>query len=404
MFKYTKMLAIIFFFCALSLVSVQEEISLSDQTDSFDNEISLLGKIKTSGTGKLRATVKDTTLDDNVNGRTSAMYIRQILKAGHRARDLVNQILTFSRQTETEAKPIQVKPIIKEALKLLRASLPATIEIRADIESNAIVEADPIQVHQVIMNLCTNAGYAMRQNGGVLSVELIEENLSSDFTDHYQDMMPGSYLRMAVSDTGVGIIPELMDRIFDPYFTSKEKGEGTGMGLAVVQGIVQSYKGAVSVGSTPGHGATFKVYLPIIQTSDPVQTKVEIVIPGGTEKILFVDDEPALADLSKQLLERLGYQVTIRTNSIEALNLFKQNSDKFDLVITDMTMPQMTGDLLAQRIMELRPDIPIIICTGYSEKITQELVNRLNIRALVMKPIIRDELLITVRQVFDNPK
>jgi PAS domain S-box-containing protein len=343
-------------------------------------------------------------LDDALNGRTSAQYIRQIIKAGGRARDLVQQILTFSRQTETEAKPIQVKPIVKEALKLLRASLPSTIEIRTDIQSEAIVDADPIQIHQVIMNLCTNAGHAMRDSGGILEVKLINDMLSRKFTSRYPDMTPGPHLRIEVNDTGPGIAPEIMDKIFDPYFTTKEKGEGTGMGLAVVQGIIQGCNGALSVGSSPGKGASFKIYLPTIHTDEPAQVKLEQVIPGGNESILFVDDEPPLAELSKQLLERLGYKVTIRTSSIEALALFERQPEAFDLVITDMTMPQMTGDTLASKLMSVRPGTPVIICTGYSEKITQELLDRLNIKALIMKPIIRNELLIAVRRVLDDAK
>lgn len=343
-------------------------------------------------------------LDDALNNRTSAHYIRQILNAGGRARDLVQQILTFSRQTETEAKPIQVKPIVKEALKLLRASLPSTIEIAPDIQSEAIVEADPIQIHQVIMNLCTNAGHAMRDTGGTLTVRLVNETLDHEFTDRYNHMTPGEYLRIEVSDTGTGIAPEILDKIYDPYFTTKEKGEGTGMGLAVVQGIVQGCKGAVTLGTSQGEGASFKIFLPVIHTVEPTQVKMDVIIPGGHERVLFVDDEPPLAELSKQLLERLGYRVTIRTSSIEALALFESQPKAFDLVITDMTMPHMTGDVLATKLMAIREDIPVIICTGYSEKITQQLLDRLSVKALILKPIIRNELLLTVRQVLDNAK
>jgi PAS domain S-box-containing protein len=341
-------------------------------------------------------------LDDALNDRPSPQYLRQILKAGSRARDLVQQILTFSRQTETVAKPIQVQPIVKEALKLLRASLPSTIEIRANIQSDAIVEADPIQIHQVIMNLCTNAGHAMRETGGMLTVEIMNETLSQKFTERYTYMTPGEYLKIEISDTGHGISKKIIDKIFDPYFTTKEKGEGTGMGLAVVQGIVQGCNGAVSVGTSEGQGATFKIYLPITHTDEPTQTKSEVDILGGTERILFVDDELTLVELSKQLMERLGYQVTIRTSSIEALELFIKQPHEFDLIITDMTMPNMTGDILATKLMSIRPDIPVIICTGYSEKITQKLLDRLKIKALILKPIIRDELLIAVRQVLDD--
>ncbi len=343
-------------------------------------------------------------LDDAANGRISSAYLRQILQAGHRARDLVQQILTFSRQTETEAKPIQVKPIIKEALKLLRASLPSTIEIRPSIQSEAIVAADPIQVHQVIMNLCTNAGHAMRQDGGILTVELMEEDLPSTFTDQHPEMIPGFYLKLAVSDTGQGIDPDTLNKIFDPYFTTKSKGEGTGMGLAVVQGIVQSCGGTVVVSSTLGEGARFTAYLPIIHTEKPLAKVMEVVIPGGNERILCVDDEPPLAELNKQILERLGYHVTVRTSSTEAALLFERRPDDFDLVITDMTMPHMTGDVLAQKIMAIRPEIPIVICTGYSEKITQEIIDNLKIRALVMKPIIRKDMALAVRQVLDDAK
>jgi PAS domain S-box-containing protein len=343
-------------------------------------------------------------LDDALQGQASANYIREILKAGGRARDLVYQILTFSRQTETEAKPIIVQPIVKEALKLLRASLPSTIEISDDTQCNAIVEADPIQIHQVIMNLCTNAGHAMRPTGGTLKVNLTKKILSSEYTDQQTAAQPGEYLKIAVSDTGPGIDQDILDKIFDPYFTTKQKGEGTGMGLSVVQGIVQNCRGFVTVKTFPGKGACFNVYLPIIHMDEPVQIKVDMAVPGGHENILFVDDEPPLADLSKQILERMGYRVTIKTSSLEALDLFQSDPDAFDLVITDMTMPHMTGDVLTRKLQAVRPGIPVIICTGYSEKVTQEMIDRLKIRALIMKPIIRDELLLTVRQAIDEDK
>ena len=341
-------------------------------------------------------------LDDALHGRPSAQYIREILKAGGRARDLVYQILTFSRQTETEAKPILVQPIVKEALKLLRASLPSTITISGNTECNAIVEADPIQIHQVVMNLCTNAGHAMRPTGGTLEVNLGREALTGENPEQQAAALPGEYLKITVKDTGPGIERDILDRIFDPYFTTKKKGEGTGMGLAVVQGIVQGCHGFVTVETYPGKGACFNVYLPAIQMDEPVQSKVDMVIPGGHEQILFVDDEPPLADLSKQILERMGYRVTIKTSSLEALELFKGNPEAFDLVISDMTMPHMTGDVLTRKLQEVRPGIPVIICTGYSEKVTQEMIDRLKIRALIMKPIVRDELLLTVRHILDE--
>ncbi len=392
------------------LKSLEQERQLTDaqlrQAQKMEAIGTLAGGIAHDFNNILSAILgySELALDDAENDRTSPHYIRQILKAGGRARDLVQQILTFSRQTETEAKPIRVKPIVKEALKLLRASLPSTIEIQPHIESEAIVEADPIQIHQVIMNLCTNAGHAMREIGGTLTVKLTNETLTKNFTDHHRDMSPGEYLRMEVSDTGPGIPTDFIDKIFDPYFTTKEKGEGTGMGLAVVQGIVQGCSGAVTVGTSKSKGASFVIHLPIIHTDEPAKAKLDEIIPGGNERILFVDDEPPLAELSKQLMERLGYDVTIRTSSIEALELFRSQPEAFNLVITDMTMPNMTGDVLAAELMAVRPDIPVIICTGYSDKITQDLLDRLNIKALILKPIIRNELLISIRQVLDDAK
>ena len=341
-------------------------------------------------------------LDDALNGTVSEAYLRQVLKAGHRARELVQQILTFSRQSESEAKPIQVQPIVKEALKLLRASLPSTIEIQQEVENSAIVEADPTQIHQIIMNLCANAGHAMRLEGGVLRVSLVQENLGLEFTSHHQGMIPGPHLKLVVADTGHGIATEIMDKIFDPYFTTKEKGEGTGMGLAMIQGIARSCKGTVTVENAQPSGAVFTVYLPVVQEEAFHRAEMEKIVPGGDERILFVDDEPPLADLGKHLLERQGYHVTICTSSAEALALFESRPDDFDLVITDMTMPHMTGEIMARKMMTIRPRIPVVICTGYSEKITPELIDRLGIRGLVMKPLVGNELTLAVRQALDE--
>ncbi|MBI5896913.1 MAG: response regulator, partial [Desulfobacterales bacterium] len=343
-------------------------------------------------------------LDDASHGRSNPTYINQVLRAGQRAHDLVQQILTFSRQTETEAKPIQIQPIIKEALKLLRPSLPSTIDIQVEVRSQAIVHADPIQIHQVIMNLCTNASHAMRQGGGRLRVALFEEDLIANGGNPIAGLAPGRYLKMEVSDTGHGIDPLVIDRIFDPYFTTKEKGEGTGMGLAVVQGIVRGCGGAIKASSRQGNGAVFSVYLPIIEQAATAQAVSQECIPQGHERILFVDDEAVLADLAKEILGRLGYRVTVHTDSIEALSLFEGQSHAFDLIMTDMTMPQMTGDAFAERCRAIRPDIPIVICTGYSQKVTPAMMNRLGIDALIMKPLARNKLGLTVRQVLDDKK
>ena len=341
-------------------------------------------------------------LDDAMEGVPSANYIRQIINAGYRARDLVQQILTFSRQTETEAKPIQVKPIVKEALKLLRASLPTTIDIRSQLDSQGIVEADPTQIHQIIMNLCTNAGHAMRSSGGILSVGLKNVTLEREFTRHHAGMRPGPHISLEVGDTGEGIDASILERIFDPYFTTKIKGEGTGIGLAMVQGIVQNMNGTAMVESRKGEGSRFTILLPVITYEAKAVSMADTIIPGGHERILFVDDEPALANLGKQLLERLGYRVTVCTSSTEALSVFNAGPQAFDLVITDMTMPHLTGDALAQSMLASRPDIPIVICTGYSERITEDMIERLKIKALIMKPLVRAEMALAVRQALDD--
>ncbi len=328
-------------------------------------------------------------------------YLQEVFRAGNRARDLVKQILTFSRQTGQNRKPIQVRHIVNEALKFLRASLPTSTEVRRNIQSDALVLADPTQIHQVLMNLCTNADHAMREKGGVLEVKLEEVELDADFTALQPDMKPGAYLNLTVSDTGSGMPPDVLERIFDPFFTTKETGEGTGMGLSVVHGIIGSYGGAITACSEPGQGSTFKVYLPIIETSKEAHIGPEESIPIGSERILFVDDESVLVNMGKQIFESLGYDVTTRTSSIEALELFKNQPDRFDLVITDMTMPNMTGEDLAQELIRIKPNIPIILCTGFSAKIDDQKASAVGIRALVLKPIVKREIATTVRKVLD---
>ena len=335
--------------------------------------------------------------------RESQLYnnLQEVFRAGNRARDLVKQILTFSRQTGQDRKPIQVRHIVNEALKFLRASLPTSTEVRRNIQSDALVLADPTQIHQVLMNLCTNADHAMREKGGVLEVKLEEVELDADFTALQPDMKPGAYLNLTVSDTGNGMPPDVLERIFDPFFTTKETGEGTGMGLSVVHGIIGSYGGAITAYSEPGQGSTFKVYLPIIETSKEAHIGPEESIPIGSERILFVDDESVLVNMGKQIFESLGYDVTTRTSSIEALELFKNQPDRFDLVITDMTMPNMTGEDLAQELIRIKPNIPIILCTGFSAKIDDQKASAVGIRALVLKPIVKREIATTVRKVLD---
>ncbi len=328
--------------------------------------------------------------------------LQEVLISSKRARDLVQQILTFSRQAEQELKPVQINLIVKEALKMLRASLPTTIEIRQNTQSDSLVMSDPTQIHQIMMNLCTNAGHAMQEHGGILDVELENVEIDSEFAAMHQGIEPGPYVQLTVSDTGHGMTREIIDRIFDPFYTTKEKGEGTGMGLSVVHGIVKSYGGAINVYSEPGKGSTFKIFLPAIEKRLEPEARIEKPIPKGTEHILFVDDEEPLVKMGKQLLEPLGYEVTTRISSIDALDLFKARPETFDLVITDMTMPNMTGDELAQKLMAVRPDIPVIICTGFSTRITKEKAKIMGIRGLVSKPILKRDLAVTIRNVLDN--
>ena len=347
------------------------------------------------------------TLCDTPEDSPTRRNLDQVLKASRRARDLVQQILAFSRQSEQQRHPVSVGLIVKEALKLLRASLPSTIEVSQNIKSPSTVLADPTQIHQVLMNLCSNSAHAMREKGGVLRVELADIDMDADHASLQPDMTPGPYLRLTVSDTGHGIDPAIAERIFDPYFTTKDIGEGTGLGLAVVHGIVKNHGGAVTVYSEPGHGTTFHVLLPrlVIASDRKARTETPLPLATGRERILFVDDEKALAEAGRQMLERLGYQVVGITSPIEALETFKAQPDFFDLVITDQTMPQMTGLDLARSLTLIRPGIPIILCTGFSHMLAEippEKTAAMGIREIVMKPVIMRAIAETARKVLDE--
>ena len=330
--------------------------------------------------------------------------LSEVLKAGDRAKNLVNQILTFSRQTEHESKPVQVKIIMNEVLKLLRASLPATIEIRSYLQSQSAVMADPTHIHQIVMNLCTNAYHAMRETGGLMEVRLEDVRLGREDTEKHPELRSGSYIKIAVSDTGQGMEPYVLERIFNPFYTTKEKGEGTGMGLSVVHGIVKNGGGSIFVQSEPGKGSCFEILFPVIEKVKAADPTVGDAIPTGTEKVLFVDDEKAIADLNRILLESLGYEVTTRTSPIEALELFKFQSDRFDIVITDMTMPKMTGRELAEHLHRIKPDIPIILCTGFSTDIDENRAASMGISALIYKPILSRDIAQAIRNALDNKK
>jgi PAS domain S-box-containing protein len=331
--------------------------------------------------------------------------IAQVIQAGNRAKDLVRQILTFSRQTEEEFVPVQISLIVKEALKLLRASLPSAIEIRQVISDTALtVFADPSQIHQVLMNLCTNAFKAMREKGGILEVRLESFVPDREFAESYPDLRANRYVVMVVSDTGIGMDSSIIPRIFEPYFSTNKKEDGTGLGLAVVHGIVNRLGGAIEVASNPGLGSTFKIYLPVLESLEPpVEQPSFGLLPSGSERILLVDDELPILELGRRMLTSLGYEVVLRTSSIEALELFRNQSDKFDLVITDLNMPNMTGTRLADAMTEIRPDIPIILCTGYADLSVGQHSRGRSIREILMKPIAKSQLATMVRQVLDDP-
>jgi len=328
--------------------------------------------------------------------------LEKVLRAGGRARDLVKQILTFSRQSQMDPKPIRLQPIVKEALKLLRASLPTTLSMDAIIEPAGMVMADPTQIHQLIMNLCTNARDAMENVEGTLTVILESVVMGAEEAARYPRLSPGNYSKLTVCDTGQGIPSHIMEKIFDPFFTTKGEGRGTGMGLAVVHGIVERIGGAITVNSTPGEGSCFIIFLPIIEDRPSAVLPASLKVPGGCERILFVDDETFQTDLGCQMLGRLGYRVHAFTRSLEALQTFEADPKAFDLVITDMTMPEMTGDVLARSLLAIRPDLPIILCTGYSERITAEAAEALGIRGFAMKPVIIRELALLVRKILDD--
>ncbi|MBT6747660.1 MAG: PAS domain S-box protein [Desulfobacula sp.] len=330
----------------------------------------------------------------------SYMSLNEIYTGAIRARDLVKQILAFSRQENNELKLMRIQPVIVEALKLIRALIPKTIEIDQDINENCgVIKSDPTQIHQIIMNLTTNAYHAMEDTGGQLKVSLKQVKLGMHNLIN-PDMEPGIYACLAVVDSGVGMDADLTKKIFDPFFTTKEQGKGTGMGLSVVHGIVRSNGGAIQIYSRPGEGSQFYVYLPVIKSAFEKQIiQNENNVQPGTGKILLVDDEKAIISMEKRMLEHLGYQVTSHTSSLEALEIFRENPDKFDLIITDMAMPNMSGDQLSVEMTKIRPDIPVLLCTGYSETMSEEKAVSIGIKGFLLKPIRMKDLAQKVSEI-----
>ena len=345
----------------------------------------------------------DMAMEDLPADHPLQLNMKEIFKAADRAKELVKQILTFARKRDEEKIVIKSSLIIKEVINFLRSTIPTTIEIKfinnADKDT---VLADPTQLNRIVMNLCTNASYAMREQGGTLEVYIENEEVSVERQNGLFILKPGIYLRLTVRDNGSGISPDVIDRIFDPYFTTKKFGEGTGLGLSTIHGIIKSYGGSISVKSEVGKGTTFLVYLPTINAVDTDAENKTRVLPKGSERILIVDDEKSAVDSMRETLERLGYKITSRTSSIEALETFRDNPEAFDLVITDMTMPKMTGKELVSELKLLHPDIPIILCTGFSDQINKESAKEMGVDIFIMKPIVREKIANSIREVLNK--
>ncbi len=343
-------------------------------------------------------------MDDAEPGSDQANNLSQVLTAADRAKHLVKQILTFARKSENRNQSVRLDIVAGEALKMIRSTVPVSIEIRQTIERCSPVMADPTQIHQVVMNLCANAAQAMEEDGGVLTVGLRDAFLTSEQARRLHGIEPGHYVHLSVSDTGDGIPPEIIGSIFDPYFTTKDVGKGTGMGLAVVHGIVRSRGGDITVESESGKGTAFHIYLPVARIAEYVGETPPSPTPGGGERILVVDDEPPIIGMLDQMLTGLGYAVTCHIRAADALAAFQADPAAFDLVLTDMAMPDMTGDKLATELMRIRPDIPVILCTGHSSRMTAEKAAEIGIRAFAMKPVAKGELTRLAREVLDGAK
>jgi PAS domain S-box-containing protein len=341
------------------------------------------------------------SMDDIPEWNPARLNLEEIRTATFRAKNVVRQLLSFARKTKLEKKPTNIIPIVEESLKLLRSSIPTSIEIRQNISKDVdTILADSTQINQILINLCTNADHAM-PDGGVIVVTLKNVELGENVTAQYPDLNSGRYVNLTISDTGHGIPKEETDRIFDPYFTTKEMGKGTGMGLAVVHGIVKEHNGIITVESELGKGTMFSIFFPVVEKEAVVETETDEELPIGDERILFIDDEESIVKLGHQRLERLGYKVKSTTNPIEALDLFRSEPDQFDLVITDQTMPKMTGENLVKEILNIRPDIPTILCTGFSEKIDEKKAKEIGTTEYIEKPLDKLDFASKVRNVLD---
>ena len=347
----------------------------------------------------------DLALDEIPERNPAADCIKEIRTASMRAKEVVRKLLRIARKTPTLMKPIQIGTTIKESMDLMRRTIPSSIDIRQNIRcSKEMISGDNTEISQIIMNLCNNSVHAMVSGKGVLEVALETITLDSRSSALYENIGPGTYVKLTVSDNGTGIPPDILDRIFEPYFTTKDVDEGLGMGLAVVHGIVKKHGGDIKVESEFGKGTIVKVLFPLINEQPLPGDQKTGTLPTGTERILFVDDEASLVKMFTQMLIHSGYEVIGKTSSTEALNVFKENPDRFDLVITDMTMPEMTGDEIARQIIQIRPDIPIILCTGHSNRMDENKAKQTGIKAFASKPLERKELIEMVRKILDEAK
>ncbi len=324
--------------------------------------------------------------------------IEQVIKGCERAKDLVAQILSFSRQTDMERKPIQINKIVQDLLKLLRSSMPKSINITHKIESNSYVEANPTQIYQVLMNLCTNAGHCMPEGKGNINVSLTDVRVDESSKPLPEQLKPGLYQKLEISDNGIGIKKELLSRIFEPYFTTRKDSGGTGLGLSIVQGIVKECGGVIDVKSEYGKGTVFSIFFPVFTGKASPDSMLE----GGSEHILFIDDESTSLEIGVELMQKLGYRVTAFMDSKKALNIFREIPESFDLVISDVIMPDINGINLTGEMHKIRPDTPVILCTGFSDKTTEQKAGDLGVKAFLMKPFVLADLSREIRKALNN--
>ncbi|MCP3898377.1 MAG: response regulator, partial [Desulfobacteraceae bacterium] len=342
-------------------------------------------------------------LEDIPEWNPSYAQIEAIKSASLRASGIVRQLLNFSRKTDQNLVPIDALTVILDAINFLRSSIPSTIEVYNELPiPGVVILADPIQINQVLMNICTNAWQAMETTGGTLNIKA--ETITLDDDKNYSGLSNGEYLKIEIKDSGPGITPDVIEKIFDPYFTTKKMGEGSGMGLSVVLGIIKNHNGTITVDSKPGTGTTFTILFPVIDEKPNIQIEKAEPLLSGTETILFIDDEVPITKMISQMLKKIGYNVQAKTNPIEALELFNSQPDLFDLVITDMTMPQMTGSKLSEKLKLIRPDIPIIICTGHSSLIDEKKAQELGVSGFLMKPIEKRELALAIQKVLNKKR